>query len=223
VRFHTLNREAAIRAALVTDNHQRRRRGQRPLFSSAVPGQWTLTDWSLGDEVLEQERALFSTAQALHQKAAEAVGGLLSRLNRAGLEHLTLLLLERLGYHDLKVSKRLGDGGVVFTGRSLRGLSETRVAVCLTGHERPLSQDDVTSLRGTLHHYAAAEGVILALGEIGAGALEESRVPNLARITVLDRAHFVEMLLEEGLGVQTSSVPVTFVDSAFFEALGVID
>lgn len=223
VRFHTLNREAAIRAALVTDNHQRRRRGQRPLFASAQPGQWTLTDWTLGEEVLEGERALFSIAQEMHGMAGEAVGELLSRLNRAGLEHLTLLLLERLGYRDLKVSKRLGDGGVVFTGRLLRGLSETRVAVCLTGHERPLSQDDVTSLRGTLHHYAAAEGVILALGDIGADALEESRVPNLARITVLDRAHFVEMLLEEGLGVQTSSVPVTFVDSAFFEALGVVD
>lgn len=223
VRFHTLDREAAIRAALVTDNHQRARRGQRALFSNAQAGRWGLTAWGMEEASLQREREIMLLALGLQRDAEEALGGLLRRLNRAGLEHLTLLLLDRLGYRDLKVSKRLGDGGVVFTGRLVRGLSDTRVAVCLAGGERPLGEPQVSSLRGTLHHYAASEGVIIALGEVTREAIEESRATNLARITLLDQAHFVGMLLEEGLGVQSHAVSLSFVDSAFFEALGLVD
>jgi hypothetical protein len=220
VRFHTLHREAAVRAALVTDNHQRRNRGWRPLFVATAGGAWGLSEWNLSERELRAEESLLRLAEVLRQEAEAQVGALLSRVGRAGLEHLILVLLERLGYRDLKVSKRLGDGGVVFTARLVRGLSEARVAVCLMGAERAVTEQDVSSLRGTLHHYGASEGVLLTLEEVSKEARAEGAAANLAPIGLLDRESVVRLLLEAGVGVRSFVVQVPVADRAFFEQLG---
>lgn len=223
VRFHTLNREAAIRAALVTDNQIRLGQGKRPIFHLNTDNAWVLTEWGFDAASLKAEAEIQDRVAALKAQAEKEIASILPRVSREGLEHLTLTLLRRMDYGDIKVSKRLGDGGVIFTGRLQRGLSDVRVAIYLTGGERVLSDQDVTSLRGTLHHYAASEGVIITLGAIAQEARQESRAANLARINILDQENFVRLLTSASIGVQTYQVPVSFADRSFFLDLGLVE
>jgi restriction endonuclease Mrr len=70
-----------------------------------------------------------------------------------------------------------------------------------------------------LHHYSAAEGVIIHLGEIESQAVNESREESVEPITLIDRETFVELLIRHGIGVRTYTTPITMVDSEFIEAL----
>ena len=82
-----------------------------------------------------------------------------------------------------------------------------------------LSRETVTELRGTLHHYAASEGVIIHFGEISKQAIEESREEKLAPMTLIDRRTFVELLVEQGIGVRRFHTPILMVDTGFIDEL----
>jgi hypothetical protein len=130
-----------------------------------------------------------------------------------------MLLLERLGYEEVKATKRGAQGDVFFSAVLRRGLSEQRVCVQLTGQRSPLPRSVVTELRGTLHHHNAVEGVILHLGEVSDEALAESREPRLAPVAIYDRAQVLSAMCTHELGIRRAWVPVTLLDVALLDGL----
>ena len=220
VRFHTHDAAATVQSAMAGDNQLRKKQGNRPLFIQYDRNRWGLTKWGLSEPSVEREQSILSLAEEIRQDAVETLGEALTDIKAEAIEHLALTLLERLGYQDIKVSKRSSDGDVFFTSDWRQGLAEVRVCIQVVGdNDLELSDDLVTELRGTLHHYSASEGVIIHLGDIDDDAIEESREEKLAPITLIDRDTFVELLIKHGLGVRTYQAPVTMVDTAFIDAL----
>jgi restriction endonuclease Mrr len=219
VRFHTRDAVGTLRAALVNDNHLRAQRRARPLFASYEQGRWGLTDWGLTEANLRREQQITALAEECEQDTLRALGEALVGVSNEALEQLVVQLLDRMGYRNVKVSKRSAEGDVFFTADVRQGFRETRVCVQMTGHREPLAQSAVVELRGTLHHYAASEGVILHLGEVTREAVDESREARLAPIAVLDRAHLAKTLLAHEIGVKRVYAPILLVDTAFVDAL----
>lgn len=219
VRFHTHDAVATLRAALVSDNHIRSQRRARPLFASYEQGRWGLTDWGLTDANLRREQQISALAEECEQDTLRALGEALVGVSNEALEQLALQLLNRMGYHNIKVSKRSANGDVFFSADVRQGFRETRVCVQITGERAPLTQAAVVELRGTLHHYAASEGVILHLGDATREAIEESREARLAPVAVIDRAQLVRALLANEIGVKRVWAPILLVDTAFVDAL----
>ena len=220
VKFHTHDASATVQAAIAGDNQLRKRWGHRPLFIQYDRDRWGLTKWGLSESSVEREQSILSLAEEIRQDAIETLGDALTDVKPEAVEHLALTLLERLGYQDIKVSKRSSEGDVFFTSDWRQGLADVRVCIQVVGDtDQTLSEDYVTELRGTLHHYSAQEGVIIHLGDIDREAVEESREEKLAPITLIDRDTFVGLLIKHGLGVRKYQAPVTMVDTAFLDAL----
>ncbi len=220
VRFHTHDASATVQSAMAGDNQLRKKQGNRPIFIQYDRNRWGLTEWGLSEPSVEREQSILSLAEEIRQDAVETLGDALTDIKPEAIEHLALTLLERLGYQDIKVSKRSSEGDVFFTSDWRQGLAEVRVCIQVVGdNDLELSDDLVTELRGTLHHYSASEGVIIHLGDIDDDAIEESREEKLAPITLIDRDTFVELLIRHGLGVRTYQAPITMVDTAFIDAL----
>ncbi len=220
VRFHTHDASATVQSAMAGDNQLRKRRGHRPLFIQYDRNRWGLTKWGLSKTSVEREQSILSLAEEIRQDAVDTLGDALTDIKPEAVESLALTLLERLDYRDIKVSKRSSDGDVFFTSDWRQGLADVRVCIQVVGDcELTLSDDVVTELRGTLHHYSASEGVIIHLGDIDDDAVEESREEKLAPITLIDRDTFVELLIKHGIGVRTYQTPVTMVDTAFLDSL----
>ncbi len=220
VRFHTHDASATVQSAMAGDNQLRKRRGHRPLFIQYDRNRWGLTKWGLSKPSVEREQSILSLAEEIRQDAVDTLGSALTDIKPEAVEHLALTLLERLDYRDIKVSKRSSDGDVFFTSDWRQGLADVRVCIQVVGDsELTLSDDVVTELRGTLHHYSASEGVIIHLGDIDQDAIEESREEKLAPITLIDRDTFVELLINHGIGVRTFQAPITMVDTAFLDSL----
>lgn len=220
VKFHTHDPVTTVTSALANDNQVRQQYGHRPLFDSNDDGRWRLTQWTLDDEIVDKENGILSLSEEIRQSTVQQLGEALLELKSEALEHLALTLLERLGYHNIKVSKRSSEGDVFFTADWRQGLADVRVCVQVaTGEKDTLQPDAVHELRETLNHYSASEGVIIHLDDVSDKAVEQSRQEDSAPITVMDRDNFVELLLKHGIGVQEYHAPIVMLDTDFIDAL----
>lgn len=220
VKFHTHDPAATVQAALANDNQIRRQRGHRPLFTQYDQQRWGLTEWGLPNDAIAKEQTILSLSEEIRQETLGHLGEALIDVKDEALEHIALTLLERLGYQNIKVSKRSSEGDVYFTADWRQGLADVRVCIQVTLEaEDELEANAVSALRDTLHHYSAAEGVIIHLGDISRDAIVESRHEDKAPITLIDRTTFVELLIKHGIGVQAYTTPILMVDTAFIETL----
>jgi restriction endonuclease Mrr len=220
VKFHTHDENATVQAAMANDNQIRAQRGHRQLFVRLDRERWGLSEWALSSESVRKEQTILSLSEEIRQEAIHQLGQALIDVQTEALEQIALTLLERLGYRNIKVSKRSSEGDVYFTADWRQGLSDVRVCIqVVSDGSDDLTQQEVSSLRSTLHHYSAAEGVIIHLGKIEPKAVNESREESVEPITLIDRETFVELLIRHGIGVRTYTTPITMVDSEFIEAL----
>lgn len=220
VKFHTHDPEATIESAIVTDNQVRSRAGHRPLFAQYRDGRWGLTEWGVSDQGIEKEGQILALAGQLRDEAHDMLGEAVARLKPEAFEMVVMTLLERLDYQNLKVSKRSSDGGTYFSADWRRGFSDLRVCVYVaTAAQRTLEADAIEELRETLRHYAAAEGIVVHIGELSRDAVRESRKEDEPKVTIIDRKTFVRLLVDEGIGVRSFQTPLVMVDTAFIDAL----
>ena len=220
VKFHTHDPVTTVKAALTNDNQIREERGHRPLFAHDDTDNWRLTEWDLSNEIHSKEQAVLSLTEEIRQAAIDQLGESLLGIQSEALEHLALTLLERLGYFNIKVSKRSSRGDVFFTADWRQGLADVRVCVrVVTDHERTLQEESVVDLRETLNHYSASEGVIIHLGDVSDNAVDKARIDSEAPITLLDRQTFVELLIKHGIGVKTYFSPIVTIDPDFVDVL----
>lgn len=220
VKFHTHDPITTVKSALANDNQIREQRGHRPLFAQDDEGYWWLTEWSLSPKIFQKEQAALSLSEEIRQDSVQQLGSALMDVKTEALEHLALTLLERLGYHNIKVSKRSSDGDVFFTADWRQGLADVRVCVrVVSDHDWSLGEDAVNDLRETLNHYSASEGVIIHLGEVTDDAVGASRREGKSPITLLDKQTFVELLIKHGIGVKVYQNPIVTVDMDFIDAL----
>ncbi len=221
VKFHTHEPVTTVKSALANDNQIRADRGHRPLFDHDGTDNWWLTKGALSASVYEREQKVLSLTEEIRQESMEQLGERLRDIAPEALEYLALTLLERLGYSNIKVSKRSSEGDVFFTADRRQGLADVRVCVrVVTDTGRTLERDAVDDLRETLGHYSASEGVAIHLGEIDDQAVDGARLESQAPITIFDRETFVELLVKHGIGIETYRSPIVTVDSDFIDALG---
>lgn len=220
IRFHTHDPAATIQSAIVTDNQVRSRKGRRPLFAQYRNERWGLTEWGVSKAGIEKERKVLEICDELRDEAVKQLGDAIAEIKAEAFEMVVMTLLERLDYRNLKVAKRTSDGDTFFTADWRRGFSDLRVCVQVIADSRSrLEGAAVKELRETLEHYAAAEGIVILLGEVTKDAVKESRDTDSAKVTIIDRDAFMRLLVEEGIGVKTYSTPIVMVDHAFVDAL----
>lgn len=220
VKFHTHDRAATVQSAIVTDNQVRLRTGRRPLFASYAPSVWGLTEWGLSDEGIETEKEIQELVADLREDVQTQLATMLVSLKAEALEMMVITLLERLGYDNLKVSKRTSEGDVFFTADWRPGFSHIRVCIQVVGEpDVEIDADDVNELRETLNHYSGNEGILIHLGDVSKAAVKESRDDSKDKVTVIDGDSLVRLLVQEGIGVRTYRMPISMVDTAFLQAL----
>lgn len=220
IRFHTHNAELTVQSAMLNDNQLRKNNGQRPLFTYLGGQRWGLSEWGMSAEMLKHEKSIMLASEKCREEASSILSDALDDIPGEAFEQLILSLLERVGYQQIKISKR-GSGDDVFFSASLRqGMSSIRVCVQVIGdNARDLSVDDVTQLRGTLHHYGANEAIIVHLGAISRAANEEAQEVKLAPVTIIERRNVVDLMIQHGLGVRTYNAPVVMLDQAYLHAM----
>jgi restriction endonuclease Mrr len=219
VRFHTHDPEATVRASMVLENQIRSIAGTRPVFER-VDDAWGLVEWHCSNRNLDRERQIKRLIDEMERETRTDLCKRLHALGGHNIEPIVLSILERVDYTNIKVSKRSADDGVYFSADWATGVSHRRVCIQLIGDaERTLTEADVTGLRDILGDYSAEEGMIVHVGPIAREVYRSQKQAGEQHIELMDVDRLVDLLFRFQLGLQTSKVPMVFVDHAFFSAI----
>jgi restriction endonuclease Mrr len=185
-------------------------------------GRVALTEWLLDGEALRIERDLQGLAQRYRDAVRRSFLRRLSELPQRAFNELVQLVLERLGYSNIKSVRRAGShqSEQHFSARFSGGNGDGAVAIVIRRDGRDLGRERVTELRGALHHYGpASSGVLVTTGQALGGAREEAQALGAAPVKLIDGAMLGRLADEQGIGLMHSGLRLPFLDADLFDSL----
>ncbi|MBI4704948.1 MAG: restriction endonuclease [Deltaproteobacteria bacterium] len=223
--------QSQIAAAVRADNARRSAAGRRPRFRLAG-GRVGLTDWLLEPDLGRLEREAEAALGRYREAARRAFVRKLAELPGHAFVELCMMVLERMGLCAIRQMRFPGASGseVHFSARlqlpadplgTAVGAGEgLDLALVIRRDGRDIGRERVTELRGSLHHYGAANvGWILTTGQILSGAREEAVAPGVAPVTLLDGAALAVLCEIYGVAVIRAQHPIFIPDVDLFEGL----
>jgi len=214
---------SAIAAAVRGDNLRRSSAGQRPRFRFAQGGRVGLTDWVLGAELIRFEQDAQAAVDRYRDAARRALAGKLQKdMSGPALVELLFLVLERMGFRDIKPVRRAGlpGGESHFSALHLTGGDEIRTAIVLRRDGREIGRERVIDLRGSLHHYGPANaGWLITTGQVLSGAREEASAPGTIPIALYDSLAFAQLLEKHDVAVVKTRIELPLPDVELLETL----
>ncbi|MBN2342339.1 MAG: restriction endonuclease [Deltaproteobacteria bacterium] len=217
LRLASPNAEYIVDALLDADNLERHRQERRPRFVKHKSG-WALSAREVPSEVVTLEENAFDIAARLSQIAERQVFRKLKTLSLSRLAQLVILVLKQMGYSAAEpVSRgREGEFHLKISNRRQGGNFYTAVVIRKEGQGRPVSDADVSALRGALHHYNASRGLVITVGDVSPEAQREADIPNLAPVGFIDGKALAREMVRYSVGVKKRNVQLAFFDESWF-------
>ncbi|MEK6609240.1 MAG: HTH domain-containing protein [Myxococcota bacterium] len=199
----------AMRAALRADDRERLAQGLRPRFRAVGAGQVALVPHRLEAELnAAEERLAVALAQA-REATVRAVATRLRDLPLAPIEIVARLLLRRMGFGEPQLVKRTGNDAV------LRAAAETRSVLCAV-RAGVCDQALVAALADAPRGGAATRLAVMASGVSPADVRD---LAALRGVDLRDGVAMAALLVEQGVGVVRTTLPVSYLDEEFFNDL----
>ena len=196
IQTRGLTPEATLIAQLGTEIDRYVRRGQTPRFVRAGRGYFGLTRW--------QPRGLAYEIEQQNARVRDELHSRLHSLAPAEFEALVGDVLGAIGFAEVTVMGRSGDGGVDVRGTLVVGdVIQTRMAVQVKRWKSNVQTPTVREVRGSLG--AHEQGLIITTSGFSAGAVEEARRRDAVPVALMDGKQFVNLLIDNGLGVRRDS------------------
>jgi restriction system protein len=188
--------EATLYAQVLTETNRQKRRGQAPRFVRHGQGYIGLSRWMATGLAfdIEQHNTKVKTklrAQLLTTPANE-------------FEALIGKLLVTLGFEDVAVTARSGDGGIDVRGTLVVGdVIKTRMAVQAKRWKQNVKSPTVQQVRGSLGTHD--QGLIITTSDFSSGARAEAERPDAIPVALMNGAQLVALLVEHSLGVHRTT------------------
>ena len=139
-----------------------------------------------------------------NEKVRTKLRGILSELDPQAFEHLIGMLLARLGFEDVLVTKYSGDGGIdVRATLTVGGVTDVKTAVQVKRWAKNIAGRTVRELRGGLGPHE--RGLIITLSDFTPDARQEAAAPDKTPITLLSGEQLLSLLIENEIGVSSKS------------------
>jgi hypothetical protein len=193
---------ASINAAMGVDNRRREARGELPRFVGAGSGYYRLRT-----AATEVEQAIERWNDRTKQELLIQLG----EIDPGTFEELIGELLERIGFENVEVTKRSGDGGIDVRGvLTVGGVTRVKTAIQVKRWTHNVPDRIVRELRGSIG--PAEQGLIITTSGFTKAATKEAEMTERAPVTLINGDLLVELLAEYEIGVTRQSRPVLQLD-----------
>ncbi len=188
--------ELSMNAQISTSIKRSRRRSEQPRFTQHGGGLVGLSRWMPTGLALEIERHNKKVRKELREKLFE--------MEWDAFEELVARLLSEMGFEEIEVTDKTGDGGIDVRGTLLVGeVIRTRMAVQVKRWKRNVQAPVVQQVRGSLA--AHEQGLIITTSDFSKGAREEADRKDATPVALMNGEQLVVLLVENGVGVQRKS------------------
>lgn len=184
--------EATMYAQILTEIHRYQKRGQQPRFVQHGKGYVGLSRWMGQGLSFEIEQHNRKVRQALRKQLLE--------MKWAEFEELIARLLAEMGFDEIEMTGRSGDGGIDVRGTLVVGdVIRTRMAVQVKRWIRNVTAPVVQQVRGSLGTHE--KGLIVATSGFSPGACTEAARPDAVPVDLMNGEQLVVLLIANGIGV----------------------
>jgi restriction endonuclease Mrr len=192
-------------------------------------GVWTITDVGrarlaalpkatikLGSTKI-QELTLRDLSNRSRDDAKARLLSELKQLTATGFEHFCMELLQQLGYRNVAVTKRSGDGGIDGYGDFRQGAVSIKSAFqAKRWADNPVRRPDIDKLRGAIQG-DYDHGVFITTSRFTKDAQDASYKKGAITILLLDGEALAELMLDRGIGIVKQPVYLYEIVSEFFQ------
>jgi len=188
--------EATMYAQILDEVARTTRQGKTARFVKVGRGLVGLSSWTVG-----------GLAGQIDQHNREVRRQLLARLSKMSpmrFEELVGQLLVALGFQEVLVTSRTGDGGIDVRGTLVVGdVIRTRMAVQVKRWKLNVQAPTVQQVRGSLGTHD--QGLIITTSDFSPGARAEAEHANAVPVALMNGEQLVTLLVEHDIGVRRDS------------------
>ncbi len=196
VRSAGLTPEQTLYAQVLSAIAKAERRGQTPRFVKHGRGLISLSRVAPPGLAQQIEQHNREVSRQLHER--------LLAMTPARFEVLVSQLLGQLGFENIVVTGRSGDGGIDVRGTLVVGeVIRTRMAVQVKRwRANNVQAPTVQQVRGSLGTHD--QGLIITTSDFSAGGRTEAQRPNAVPVALMNGAQLISLLVEHQMGVRRS-------------------
>jgi len=188
--------EATLYAQILTEIARKTRRGDTPRFVKHGKGFVGLSRWAARGLAFQIEQQNSSVRRKLHAQ--------LRTMPPLEFEELIGKLLVVIGFEDVTVTSRSGDGGIDVRGTLVVGdVIRIRMAVQAKRWKNNVQAPVVQQVRGSLGTHE--QGLIITTSDFSLGACVEAERPNAVPVALMNGEQLVALLVEHDIGVRRKS------------------
>lgn len=201
--------QATMYSSILQENQRRIRRAEQPRFQMQGKGLVALTKWlpvGIPSQIEQNNRAV---RKRLHDQ--------LHRLVAGDFEILIGRLLGELGFEEVAITGKPGDGGVDVRGTLVVGDAvRMRMAVQAKRWKQNVQSRIIREVRGSLGTHE--QGLIITTSDFGKGARQEAGRADAVPVGLMNGDQLISLLVEYGIGVRKSQYDLLELADSFDES-----
>jgi restriction system protein len=183
------------------------------------------TQWKKSGAKTAEPLAPREIPQELLQEEAQEeawklkLNGILTNLDPAAFERLTQRMLRELGFTQVDVTGRSGDGGIDGRGIArINGVMSFHVLFQCKRYKGSVGPGEIRDFRGAMVG-RADKGLFITTGAFTPAAVKEATRDGAPPIDLIDGEQFAEQLKELGLGVRKELIETINIDETWFQGI----
>lgn len=172
------------------------KRGETPKFTRPGRGLIGLSAWESDSLAVLIEKHNAEVKATLHHR--------LAMMSPSEFEALVGRLLVALGFEEVEVTQRSGDGGIDVRGTLVVGdVIRTRMAVQVKRWKQNVQAPTVQQVRGSLGTHE--QGLIITTGDFSSGARLEAQRANAVPVALMSGSQLLGLLVEHDIEVRKAT------------------
>lgn len=161
-----------------------------------------------GRTINTKQNDLNTMVRLITKEARQTLLDYLHHMNPYKFENMVGLLLEEMGYSEIRVTSPTNDKGVDVIADIALGISSVHEVVQVKRHTGSINRNIVDLLRGSLHRFDAIRGTIITTGTFASGAKKAALERNAAPITLIDGEKLLDLLMQYEIGITKQNVAI---------------
>jgi restriction system protein len=192
-----------ISSAINADIRKCKIEGEESKFISYGKGQYGLTE--------NEPKGIFADIRDKNNLVKKQLLEALHVMPPFNFEELVGEVLRNLGFENITVTSKSGDGGIDVMGELIvAGAIKNNVCVQVKRWRNNVQRASIAELRGSLRPHQT--GLFITTSDFSKPSIEEANDPYKAPISLINGKEFVDILCEYGIGVTSEEVVIYDID-----------
>ncbi|MEP0006204.1 MAG: restriction endonuclease [Balneola sp.] len=188
-----------IASAINSDIRKSKIEGEESKFISYGKGQYGLTE--------NEPKGIFAEIRDKNNQVKSHLLEALLAMPPFTFEELIGEVLRNLGFENITVTSKTGDGGIDVLGELVvAGTIKNNLCVQVKRWRNNIQRSSISELRGSLRPHQT--GLIITTSDFSKPAIEEANDPYKAPISLINGKELVDILCEYGIGVETEQATI---------------